>query len=626
MNTPINPQGNQPLTSALRPPMLALKEKRCGSVLIGVLITVVVVTSLVGVSFVTTNSAARMGGRAKEFIDVQRAAEATVEYGYGIWKKRIFSAGRPITTAEANASLTGPSMTGFTYASVANNGPLTISATDEYGAPIATATRVTTSLPDYPGWRGFASSYLVSAKVQAVGNIGSLEEAGVRRRFQYVEVPLFQSMYFFEHDLEFYKPATMIVSGLVHSNSNLYASSSSSGTLTFSGNVSYAGNYSTTSDPPYANTWSGWSSNAQTTPTFPNGQANQVAKVQRYEPMGLNTASAINTTDANPNNDSYREIIEIPKSGHTDPPEIAARRLFNKAGLVVSVNGTTVTVTAKNGTSASAAQITAIRNAFSGKTTMYDQREGKTVDVANFDVAKITAALGGGGPMGFNGVLYLVDETPVTTSGASPSPNQKTIRLQNGGVLPDNGLSIASQNPVYVQGDYNTGVTTSTPATSVPANATGNPTNTDSPTVAGYTRKPAAIMADAVMLLSNNWSDANASSSLSSRAASNTTYNMAIMAGFMPSGYTPASGAQYGYSGGGNNFPRFLETWSGKSCTYHGSMVELFDSGVFTGKWDTGNIYSPPLRRYNFDTNFSSTTPPGGTDAALYTRGAWSKL
>lgn len=622
MNGSHTPQENKPLSGTLHPPQLALQGKRSGSVLIGVLITVVVVTSLVGVSFVATNSAARMGGRAREFVGVQRAAEATVEYGYGIWKQRIFAAGRPITTAEANASLTGPSMSGFTYASAANNGPLTISATDEYGAPTTSATRVTTSLPDYPGWRGFASSYLVSAKVQAVGNLGSLEEAGVRRRFQYVEVPLFQAMYFFEHDLEFYKPATMIVSGLVHTNSNLYASSSSSGTLTFTGNVSYAGSYTTTGDPPYANTWSGWSPNAEVMPTYPNGEASQVAKVQRYEPMGRNVASVFSTTDANPNNDSYREVIEIPISGYTDPPEIASRRLYNKAGLVVSLNGTTVTVTTKNGTSATAAQITAIKNAFSGKTTMYDQREGKTVDVANFDMSKVTAALGSSGPTGFNGVLYLVDETPV--SGTSPNP--KTVRLQNGGVLPENGLSIASQNPVYVQGDYNTGATSTATAATVPANATGNPSNTDSPTLSTYTRKPAAIMADAVMLLSNNWNDANASSSLSSRVASNTTYNMAIMAGFMPSGYTPTSGAQYGYSGGGNNFPRFLETWSAKSCTYYGSMVELFQSGVFTGKWDTGNIYSPPLRRYNFDTNFSSTPPPGGTDAALYTRGAWSKF
>jgi hypothetical protein len=133
-------------------------------------------------------------------------------------------------------------------------------------------------------------------------------------------------------------------------------------------------------------------------------------------------------------------------------------------------------------------------------------------------------------------------------------------------------------------------------------------------------------MGDAVMLLSNAWNDANSSKSVDNRAASNTTYNMAIMGGYMPSGYQPASGAQYGYSGGGCNFPRFLETWSGDSCTYYGSMVELFTSKTFTGKWDTGNIYSPPYRRWNYDTNYANSAPPGSLATVVYTRGSWSKF
>jgi hypothetical protein len=146
--------------------------------------------------------------------------------------------------------------------------------------------------------------------------------------------------------------------------------------------------------------------------------------------------------------------------------------------------------------------------------------------------------------------------------------------------------------------------------------------------VSGYTRKPAAVMGDAVMLLSNSWNDSNASAEVGSRPASNTTYNMAILAGFIPSGFDPdGSGpkAAYGYSGGANNFPRFLENWSGKSCTYHGSMVELFQSKNFIGKWDTGVIYRPPNRRWNYDTMFSSTPPPGSLDAVAVTRGGWMK-
>jgi hypothetical protein len=251
---------------------------------------------------------------------------------------------------------------------------------------------------------------------------------------------------------------------------------------------------------------------------------------------------------------------------------------------------------------------------------MWDQREGKTVTVANIDMSQVTTALDSTGVMSFNGVLYVEDITP-----NSVDPQPKTVRLQDGGVLPDGGLTVVSQNPVYIQGDYNTGTTTNPNV--VPANATGNPNNTDSSVAPGYIEKPASVIADAVMLLSNSWSDSNASLDVGSRNASNTTYNTAIMSGFMPSGFMPSGGgAQYGYSGGAINLPRFLERWTGKSCTYYGSMVELFQSRIFTGEWDTGNIYNPPNRRWNYDTLFSSTPPPGGVNAVLLARGSWAKF
>ena len=621
MSTSTDTNGG-PLASPTPLPSRLTLSKRCsGAVIVVALIVVVVVSALVGVTFLATNAASRMGGRAKDYVSAQRAAEAAVEYGYGIWKRRIFVANGAITTTAANANLTGPSLAGFAYDTSTNNGPLSISATDEFGTPKDTPTRVPVSLLDYPGWRGFAASYLVSAKVNSVGQLGSRETSGVRRRFQYVEVPIFQMMYFFQHDLEFYKPATMTIAGLVHTNQNFYGSQVNG--LTFTGNVSYAGTYNETSAPPGGAAWSAWNGDAP--PTYPNGKASQVTQVPVAQPMGLSITALFNTTDTNPNNDGYREIIEQPVSGYTDPPEIAVRRMVNKAGLVMSINGTTATLTTQNGTTATAAQLTAIKAAFTGKTTLYDQREGKTADVANIDVSVLTPALNALGSAGFNNVIYIVDNTPVTTSGSTPSPNQKTIRLKNGGILPNNGLTIASQNPIYIQGDYNTGTTT-TP-TSVPTNSTGNPNNTDSPTVSGYTRKPSSVLGDAVMFLSNSWNDSNASLSVSNRNASNTTYNTGVLAGFMPSLYqsTPTA-TPYGYSGGGNNFPRFLENWSGKTCTYFGSMVELFQSNTYTGKWDTGNIYSPPTRRWNYDNIFSTTSPPGSLICVVYTRGSWSKF
>jgi hypothetical protein len=50
-------------------------------------------------------------------------------------------------------------------------------------------------------------------------------------------------------------------------------------------------------------------------------------------------------------------------------------------------------------------------------------------------------------------------------------------------------------------------------------------------------------------------------------------------------------------------------------------MIELFTSQIAIGEWDTGNIYSPPNRVWNFDSNFADNPPPGSLDAVTISRG-----
>jgi len=585
-----------------------------GNILMVALIVVAITSGFVAVALNVTSNTGRLSDRSRDYAAASSAAEGAVEYAFGLWKKRIAVNNRALTTTEANAALTGPAFPGLAYAPSVESGPLRIDALDEFGAPVATPTPVTIDLASYPGWRGRTFSYLAKAKLMQTS--GYNFRVGVKRRFQYSEVPLFQAMFFFEHNIEIYRAAGMVVSGLVHTNSAAYLSGQAGADLTFQDQVSYVLSYSDNTDPPYANTWSGWQANAWRDPIYSNGgESQQLHQVSRMEPLGTEPSAVVDTADANPNNDGMRELIETANSGSTDPPEFSKRRMSNKAGVVVDINGTTVTVTGQNGTTLTTAQNTAIRAAVSTKVAVYDQREGKSMDVSTVDVSALRTTINGG-ISGFNNVIYIKDRT---TTGTNP----KAIRLKNGGQLPNNGLTVASENPVYIQGDYNTGTTTN--PNSVPANGSGNASNTASPVVSGYTRKPAAVLADAVTFLSNNWADANASLSLTNRPASNTTYNVAIMGGFMPSGHQPASGSQYGYSGGANNFARFLENWDGDYCTYYGSMVELYQSKVATGEWDTGVIYRPPLRRWNFDINYRSVAPPGSPDAVSWSRGTWAK-
>jgi hypothetical protein len=249
----------------------------------------------------------------------------------------------------------------------------------------------------------------------------------------------------------------------------------------------------------------------------------------------------------------------------------------------------------------------AIKGAITTNQTITDNREGATtgngtIRVASLDVGILKTAIDAASLGSFNGILYIVD----TSADPNGVTAKRAIRLTNGGSLPNGGLTIASGNPVFVQGDYNTG----TAGATQPLSNSGDPTK---PTVAGYTREPAAIVADAVMVLSNSWNDA---ASGTTPAASSTTVNAAIVAGIVP------TGNGY-YSGGVENFPRFLENWSGKDFTYYGSMIELYNSEQNIGHWGAGNVYSPPDRAWYFDTNFLSSPPPGLLAAFNYIRSRW---
>ncbi|MDQ2949143.1 MAG: hypothetical protein M3Y27_24930, partial [Acidobacteriota bacterium] len=211
----------------------------------------------------------------------------------------------------------------------------------------------------------------------------------------------------------------------------------------------------------------------------------------------------------------------------------------------------------------------------------------------------------------FNGIVYI-------HSISDAVGNRRGIRIKNGSRIPTAGLTIARNNAVYVQGDFNTGATGGTVPSNV-ANSYSDPNNPPNPQTSAYTRAPTSILADAVNVLSNSWNDANSAAALSSRVASNTTINAAFVSGIVP---TNVNG-DGGYSGGAENFPRFLENWSASQLTYYGSMVELYKSKYSTGEWGAAS-YSPPLREWFFDNNFKITPPPGSLMIFSYNKGLWS--
>jgi hypothetical protein len=237
-----------------------------------------------------------------------------------------------------------------------------------------------------------------------------------------------------------------------------------------------------------------------------------------------------------------------------------------------------------------------------------DDREVANVKLATLDISKIltNSSTPTYKSSNFtNPIVYIYDAAYTSTS-------RRGIRLKNGNKIPALGLTVVSNNPIYIQGDLNTGGN--------PPSNSGAAADADTPQVAGYTRAPVAILGDAVNILSNSWSD---SASGSMPDASNTTVNAAIISGIVP---TAPVGGDGSYSGGAENFPRFLENWNGNTLTYYGSMVELYQSKQAIGEWGKAGVYSPPIRQWFFDNNFKTKPPPGSIMVYSYVKGKWSSL
>ena len=178
-----------------------------------------------------------------------------------------------------------------------------------------------------------------------------------------------------------------------------------------------------------------------------------------------------------------------------------------------------------------------------------------------------------------NGVLYCSDETT----------DYPALRLLNGDEL-DAGLSIASENPVYTVGDYNS-----------------------------VDKKPASILADAVTYLSEAWDDSKSTASKYDRPASDTKVNVSYLTGNVETTSTD-------YNGGFENLPRFLENWSGQTLTWTGSAVNLWNSRQANGTW-SGSYYSPPNRDWSYDTDLDDPhkLPPESPVIRVFQRTGWKQ-
>jgi hypothetical protein len=598
-----------------------------GSSLVVVALTIATLAVIVGVTLDYSSNVNRLVQRTTTLQTAVSAADATVEKLFTNW--RAICRATPTTPLATNAftSIPLPSSSDLNLPNSGNFSKAGANAdlSDEYDANYSvsnvkivavdgTLQSLATAATAPPPAVGMAQTGVVNTTSASYNYVASADVtlptlrgnvvAKVRRVFSKQQLSPWNWAIFYVDPLEIHPGAPMTVTGWVNTNSNLYTAHN---TLTFADKVTYASDW-------FINFMPGDGQHPET-PTNPSWLSNlPPARDLAMQPFGMDSTAIFSTTDTNPNNDSYHELIEVPTAGYTDP--MVSSRYWDQASVIIKVDaGNNVTIGSpnSNGTITVFNSSNPLYQMFNGAITtnqsIQDNRETASIRLVTLDISQLENNTSGLSPTykssAFNGIVYIYDSsnTPSTRRG---------VRILNGTKIPSMGLTVASGNPIYIQGNFNTG---GNPASN---GSPGDPTN---PQVSGYTRAPCSILADAVNILSGSWNDANSSAGTSSRVASNTTVNTAILGGIIP---TAAPGGDGSYSGGAENFPRFLEDWSHAVFTYYGSMVELYNSKQSIGEWGKPNVYVPPTRRWYFDSNFKVKPPPGTLMVYSYMKGQWA--
>jgi len=438
----------------------------------------------------------------------------------------------------------------------------------------------------YAGLKGFAATYTIVSHARDTASPQQVT-AGVLQELHLTRIPIFQFAMYSSGEMEISCGQPFDVTGRVHSNRELYVEPDNS--LTFESSVTAVGNILFQRDPL----------DTRGPPAGGVVYVHPDQKVPHASAMTL-PIGATNTPEA------VREIIEPPPTGEDPDSPIGRLRFYNQCDMVVVASDTGITATSgRFNNFATSIPTNELMTFVLTANSFTDAREGKTVQPIDIDIGKFTAwsqtntslrlALIGSNLTS----VYVVDNRTL------PGTSLGAVRVFNGTNLPPNGLTVATGRPLYVWGDYNQ-----------LNSANLGTTNTS-------TTRPASLVGDAITILSGNWSDANSALNVGSRMAKSTTVNAGILTGAVDTTLGH-------YSGGMENFPRFLETWGlANVFTYNGSMIKMFPSLYATNAWNNNNnIYSPPKRNWAFDVNFDNPIklPPKTPSLQTVFRGQWATV
>lgn len=558
---------------------------RSGSVIVGVLVLVVVTMIVLSATLSWSFTNVRLNHRHNQYSRCVAAAEAATEkalvtintdyknHGQAYVERNLSHYRQLVpTTTETKSWADFRFFDSRGYA-------------DSLDVVFMKATNLVPVSKNYKGLLGFPSTFRISASASERYSPVKVQGA-VLQEVQVSLIPIFQFAMFYNMDYECAPGAKMDITGPVHCNGDVYLNPGN--VLTYWSDVTCTGKIIR---GPKSGSGQSMSSGSVVYKAAHDGRVSNLTL-----PIGTNNSII-----------AVRQVVEKPPPLESPDSSMGQQRLYNKADMVITVTEqaiagillpqTVVTVTSGRAdnfkTVVPSIQTTQFINTAA---SFYNSREKKTVkavqiDIGAFKVWNETNEV-------LRSVLFLQDVRIIYVADQRPhaSGNMPGIRLVNGALLPKTGLTIATPNPLYIRGDYNC----------------PNPTHLG--TLNTSQTAPAAVIADAITILSSAWDDTK-----TTVTANNTTVNTAIIAGIVQT----ASGK--GYSGGVENFLRFLENWSGKTLTYSGSLSVMYESKFANTPWGGTTYYSPPIRNWAFDQNFRSSDklPPGTPSAYVLTRGEW---
>lgn len=451
--------------------------------------------------------------------------------------------------------------------------------------------------------RGELFQNLSSETFRYVVRAGDDAATALDMRYDSRRVPLFQFAAFYDKDLELDAAEDLLVSGPVHANGDLYLNAADGVNLVFAEELTAAG---------------GLFHGRKAADSCDTGN---VVVSDPGSPLAWPTCSSARAPLAGAQLGNWRGMIRDGVDAVTAPgagllAADASGPLWSLADLRIVLDQPTSTVQVRNVDGSNDAAGSLALGGCSGApthtTSMYDRRIGASVEMLDVDLVALLDCIHANDLFGVGvglddttdggAVIFFSIDGPsaagINSYGVRVS-NAEEIRALAVTAPTAIGLTLATDQALYVRGHFNR-----------------------------LNKRPAALMADTINLLSENWSDTNSCSTcpLSGRLAIGTTVNAALLAGTDSTGGAegPAGRDGGGYNGGLESFPRLHENWSSATLTIRGSFVSLGAPQHVSAAWSYGApYYTAPNRSWSFERDFTDVTRlPPATPRFTYVRRA----